>query len=511
MYRIKYIEKNFKFNKVKYDDYYYDTDISVSLELPNNKYFDNDIIDNKFNIIESIVRNKYHIGYFSTSSTITYGKTKNGKKLYQLNTLNYNLPNFKISYNGKLKGKILVIFKYLNWNDKVPQACIVDIIGLFNEENISKAYIYYYYLSAKKNKIIPTRNPYEDNIIRKDLSHHYTISIDPKGSLDIDDAISIDNNYIYIHIAQPISYMNLEDILETSKTRFSTLYLPSEEISLFGEKITMNASLIENNYKNAYTIVFNKIGEMVDNFPSIVNLNKNLSYDYVNNNRDQFINLFSFSEKIFKDLDTAQKLVEKWMIHTNCSICNLVEKTIYRTNNTDIDTIKNIKKDDIVFLYESSEYVISNRDGNNNHNILGVKNYVHFTSPIRRMVDNFIHFQLTYKKQMVSDEYIKIFMRNINYLSKQTTKMHRMINVRKTINMMKDNIIVNAKVIFKDKIKMKLLLSDIGLFNYYYNNETIDDNIDVNSNINILINKVNNIYLNKMLILSINKKNDFYL
>lgn len=511
MYRIRYIEKNFKFYKVNYDGDYHDTDVSVSLELPNNKYFDNDIIDDKFNVIDSIVRNKYHIGYFSTSSTITYGKTKNGKKLYQLNTLNYNLPNFKISYNGKLKGKILVIFKYLNWNDKVPQGCIIDIIGLFNEENINKAYIYYYYLSAKKNKIIPCRNILEDNITRKDLCNHFIISIDPEGSVDIDDAISMDDNYIYIHIAQPISYMSLDDILESSKTRFSTLYLPSGDISLFGDSITMNSSLLENHNRNAYTIVFNNIGEMIDNFPSIINVNKNLSYDYVNNNREQFENLFKFSEKIFEKLDSAQKLVEKWMIHTNCCVGNILQKTIYRTNMTDINIIKNINQDDMVFMYEASDYIFSNNEDNNIHNILGKKNYVHFTSPIRRMVDNFIHYQLTYKKQMVDDEYIKLFMKNINYLSKQTNKMHRMISLRKSINNIEDNMKVNAKVIYKDNIKLKLLIPELGLFNYYYKNETLSDNIEVNNIISININKVNNIYPNRMLVLSLNEKNDFYL
>ena len=68
-------------------------------------------LDNKINIIyrdynkqirESDIRN------------IRDECKKNGKKLYKLTSLNFKLPHFMISYNGKLKGKILVVFKFFS-------------------------------------------------------------------------------------------------------------------------------------------------------------------------------------------------------------------------------------------------------------------------------------------------------------------------------------------------------------------------------------------------------------
>ena len=127
MYRIKYSEKNLLVNPI---------DNSENIKLVSNKYFHNDTINKNGDIITSINRTKRHVGYFSTSSVTTFGKTKSGKKLYKLTSLNYKLPNFMISYNGQLKGKILVVFKFLNWNKKIPQATIIDVIA--NIENKSK-------------------------------------------------------------------------------------------------------------------------------------------------------------------------------------------------------------------------------------------------------------------------------------------------------------------------------------------------------------------------------------
>lgn len=520
MYRIKYIDRNFKFNTIlkditditdviNEDTKYIDVEDNVNINLPNNKFFDNDIIDNEFNILKSDVRKKFHVGYFSTSSTITFGKTKNGKKLYQLNSLNYNLPKFKISYNGKLKGKILVVFKYLNWNDNIPQASIIDIIGLFNEENIKKAYIYYFYLSSKKLKKEPKINLLENSIERKDITHIYTISIDPKGSKDIDDAIGMDTEYVYISIAQPISYMSLEDIIEISKTRFSTLYLGDNEISLFGDKITEMSSLLEKQERNAYTLKFDINGILIDHFPSIVKVNKNLSYGYVNDNKEQLINLFNFSKNIFKNINCAEKLVENWMIHANCSVGNILEKTIYRINNTSFDIINNVHEKDKEYFYDASDYVYQNKNNNNKHNILGVDNYLHFTSPIRRIVDNIIHFQLTYNTNLGDEKQIMKFVNNINDLAKKTSRFHRMLILRKNISELDDNINVEGKIIDVNMNRMKILIPSLGIINYYndINIELYHENMMVNVNLQ----KVNNIYPNKMLVLTLeNEENLFY-
>ena len=111
MYSIKYTNKTLMVDP---------DDNLEPFEFKSNKYFHNDIIDQDGHIVKSVNRTKNHVGYFSTSAVTIFGKTKNGKKLYKLTSLNFKLPHFMISYNGKLKGKILVVFKFLNWKKKNP-------------------------------------------------------------------------------------------------------------------------------------------------------------------------------------------------------------------------------------------------------------------------------------------------------------------------------------------------------------------------------------------------------
>ena len=486
MYSIKYTNKTLMVDP---------DDNLEPFEFKSNKYFHNDIIDQDGHIVKSVNRTKNHVGYFSTSAVTIFGKTKNGKKLYKLTSLNFKLPHFMISYNGKLKGKILVVFKFLNWKKKIPQATIINVIGIFNEENIIKSYIHYYNLVAKKNKIKTINNPLEESITRKNIQNLFTISIDPEGSKDIDDTISMDEDYIYISIAQPISYMSSEDLIKTSKNRFSTLYLKTHEISLFGDEITKQASLLENQIRNCYTLKFNREGDLVENFPATINTNKNLSYNYVNSSRKNFNQLFNFSENIFGPLENAQKLVEKWMIYSNCIIGQILNCTIYRNNLTDISILTNIDEDDKKFFFASSEY---HYDNSSCHNILGVKNYLHFTSPIRRMVDNFIHYQLTYKQNLLENNELDLFIDNINLISKQVSKLHRTINLRKSLKALPSLSKHFAKVVDINDKYLVLLISKIGKFKYYLN-EYID--IKLNKIIEIELGIVNDFYCNKMVII----------
>ena len=99
-------------------------------------------------------------------------------------------------------------------------------------------------------------------------------SIDPKGCIDIDDALSFSNNKIGVHIAQPICWLLKEDILERSMKAFSTLYLTNEKNkNLWSEEITEKASLLKDEIKPAYSIIFtieqNKIIN-IESFPSII-------------------------------------------------------------------------------------------------------------------------------------------------------------------------------------------------------------------------------------------------
>lgn len=499
MYQVKYIDKNFTINELC-DSITVKKDVEHS--LPNNKYFHNDILDNNKNIISSSVRDNIIVGYLTPTILDYKGYGKHRKRIFKTVALNHKLPHFRVSYRLPITKKKLVVFKFSSWNKKLPTGTIVTIIGDITESNIAKAYTYYFGLDPKLNNIQPKLNIKEDAITRINDDHLYTVSIDPEGSKDIDDAISMDDNFLYVHIAQPIVFLHKNDILEMSKKRFSTLYRPDGEISLFGDKITMESSLLVGKIRKCYTLKFNTEGQVVNHYPGIICLNKNLSYNFVNNNQEQFHKLFEFTRNIFDQVISAQKLVENWMVHTNCCIGNILENTIYRKNITNVELIKDLDDMSKKYFYDSSEYIYGD---NAVHTILKKSNYLHFTSPIRRIVDNFIHYELTYKTPMFKDEELEIFIKNINKISRESSKFHRTIQLRSKIkkinNIKPEGIIVG---IFDNYIN--ILIPDIGIFRHYiltkYGVIIDKKNLKLNQKINLKLGLIPDIFPYKMLLIT---------
>jgi hypothetical protein len=66
------------------------------------------------------------------------------------------------------------------------------------------------------------------------------------------------------------------------------------------------------------------------------------------------------------------------------------------------------------------------------HSSLDIKRYVHFTSPIRRIIDTIIHWNICY------DDKIVINLDRINFLDKQTKKFHRDMHMIEVINGLSD-------------------------------------------------------------------------
>jgi hypothetical protein len=78
--------------------------------------------------------NNYLVGTFSTSQQVIFGRKKTNGIIYKVYTYNNDQQYYLISYNGKLKGKLIIIFKPIN--DK--EGTIIDVIGLMNEDNLIK-------------------------------------------------------------------------------------------------------------------------------------------------------------------------------------------------------------------------------------------------------------------------------------------------------------------------------------------------------------------------------------
>lgn len=419
-------------NKIvkKINNKFYPTDIE--------KVFIGDIIKNN-KIINSKYRNESIIGYISTSQTHNFGKTKSNKILYELTPFVKNLPKFMITYNGKLKGKIIIKFKFLNWNEQIPRGETIEIIGLMNEKNLIKTLLYHYKIYSSKINYKKKKNELESTIKRINLKNEYIMTIDPKNCTDFDDAISYNEDknfyYISIHIAQPICWLSKKEIEKTLEKRFATIYVKNNQSNLWGNNITMLSSLIKNKEREAYTIIFkihketSRIVETND-FPSLIKVNDNFTYD----DRNEKINyLLKITKKWDKKINDTHDLINYWMIKTNNYIGIKIKDSglPYRVNevkNSNYLVPKHIneifKNMNVTSAYYSRDKI--------NHESLNLLYYTHFTSPIRRVIDTVIHYYITYNVK------IRINLDKLNLLDKQTKKFNRILNIKYNFELLPD-------------------------------------------------------------------------
>lgn len=398
-----------------------------------NKFFVGDLLDDNFDLIHSDVRSKFLVGFFSTSQTSKFGKNSKGNTLYSVTPLDMTLPNFIISYGGKLKGKIALKFKFVSWEDKLPKGEIVEVLGLFNQDNMINILLNHYNIFPKKIKI--EESNYEKSISRKDLRKLELFSIDPKDCMDIDDALSIEINdditTIGVHIAQPICWLSPDSIKKKMYYQFSTLYINEERKDLWGLEVTNKASLFEGEEKPCYSVFYHYKDNILirtEDFPSLVINKKKLTYDNADNYKSS--RLLKDFTNLLENIDDYHELVSYWMKETNKYIgIKLKDKIPYRVNRIKVDSsivnTEEFTKDIGKILFqkniESAYYSMTE----NYHTTLDVNYYCHFTSPIRRFIDSWIHFYLTYSDSIK----LEIDIDRVNYLDKQTKKFHRCIEL----------------------------------------------------------------------------------
>lgn len=141
-----------------------------------------------------------------------------------------------------------------------------------------------------------------------DMTNLYTITIDPDGSQDLDDAISHrkltnGNDMLYVHIADVSSYVIPGSAIDREAyKRGETLYLIDKTMNMLPEEISNRiCSLLPNGKKSAITGIFeiDKDGCIVNyEFKnSIISVNKRLTYEDVSiilktgNTKDTLFNL----------------------------------------------------------------------------------------------------------------------------------------------------------------------------------------------------------------------------
>jgi exoribonuclease-2 len=92
---------------------------------------------------------------------------------------------------------------------------------------------------------------------RKDLTHLTCFAIDNSDSSDADDAISIDGDRVWIHIADVASYVDCNSDLDLfAQKRISNLYLPDQTLHMLPPSISEVCSLGVDETSNAVSVGF---------------------------------------------------------------------------------------------------------------------------------------------------------------------------------------------------------------------------------------------------------------
>lgn len=365
-----------------------------------------------------------NIGVIDTLDRVKYGKNK-----YKIISFVDSKISF-VNYKGKHSGKIIVLYK----DDK-----IVESLGKLSKDllDISLQYIY----NVKRSQLYSFINLYK--IPEQSLGKVF--SIDPENSMDIDDAISFTDNKICIYIAQPHYFLRIQDILERSKKATSTLYGINDIYHLWGNIVTTESSFIEGKLRPAicieYTIENNKIINIIDYKTSIVN-NIQTSYEKCTeyNIITDFIQITK-NISLHEHID-AHDVVSFWMIKTNEYIGNKYNNLIYRNVEESIDKLINdfypitdtkIKQIFLSKTFDKSIYSV-NKD-TTYHKYLNIRNYVHFTSPIRRIVDTINNYCVFHN---IGIDSLDINIENLNIIDKLTKKYHKNIEINKIVEKYKN-------------------------------------------------------------------------
>jgi exoribonuclease R len=413
-----------------------------SLNPVEKKLFNNDIIHHNGELVYSYIRECPSLaGILLLENNKTYGRTENKKRLlYKCIPDDKRIPAFLIPYDIKLGfSKNIhdkyVVFRFDHWTNQHPRGLLIEVLG--DSTNLESFYEYKLYcrnlnvsnkdFSKKTHKLFHTEKTEEyilkirnnPKFIIEDRTEQFIFTIDPKNSLDYDDAFSINTNpdgttTMSIYIANVFVWMETFGLWESFHKRVSTIYLPDRRRPMLPTILSDNlCSLLENQsrftfcmditfpVKNSETI---KSCSPIIKFSNVlIKVNKNFVYEestLLKNKHYQHV--LEISKKLDSNITESHGVVAFWMVYMNKSCGNHMFNNnvgIYRSissKNTKTSFLElpentEMTSDTKRLIYNWSsmcgQYTVFSENAYLKHDLLNTNNYVHITSPIRRLVD----------------------------------------------------------------------------------------------------------------------------
>jgi exoribonuclease R len=247
----------------------------------------------------------------------------------------------------------------------------------------------------------------------------HIFTIDPETTTDYDDAMSVSSNMVSIYIANvPIilDYLNLWSILSN---RVSTVYLPDKKRSMLPKVLEDLCSLSRGNHKICLVLdlFIDDDKQIYDKCFSVCNVKISRNYAY----EDKKIlkhNDYKLLKKYLTFTDTHD-LVSNLMVLFNkeCAM-EMTTKGIYKPH----DICNPTTVDDYISIYKTCSSKPYTTD---------ICEYLHITSPIRRLVDILNMYSFTQKYTEYSETAKTFFyswyanIDNINEHTRDIKKIQR--------------------------------------------------------------------------------------
>jgi exoribonuclease R len=479
---------NCDYSSWKFHDF--DSNVEIDNEQLTNidpvklRLFTNDIIDHDGNIICSNVRScPLLAGTLILNKNRTYGKTHNGKKFYyKCVPDDYRLPSFilpydmKMGFSKKFKNKY-VIFKFNEWKGKHPIGTMLNVLG-----DVDDLIVFYEYQLYRRNlndsntsfsthvhKLFKNDNYKEcietilnnQNYNIQDRTHTNVFSIDPKGSKDLDDAFSIiplggGLFKMSIYIANVYFWMEEFGLWESFHNRVSTIYFPDKRRPMLPNILSDNlCSLLEKHSRFAFCmdIVIDENGvvqkkdngeEHITMINAMVRVRNNYAYEDYKMKKDvDYMNLLRITKNLNYDICDSHDVVAHWMVFMNTKCGELMAKNkfgIYRSALHKASPIvidnPNIKGDMRRMIENWGNIAVGYTLYDDNslsmrHDVLNTNNYVHITSPIRRLVDLLNQFMFMQKLNMINNvsecatTFLNKWLNKIDYINDSTRSIRK--------------------------------------------------------------------------------------
>ena len=436
--------------------------------------------DNVITIVHSSVRTVDNIpAVLILADNKTYGRHPNNNKLlYKCIPDDTRMPPFLVPYELKHVGfskvfvNLYVTIQFKEWNTKHPQGTLTQVIG--QVDVLDCFYEYQLYCKSLNASIQRLHKDTAKAVKEKDATNDAFIentaffagierrvdwpvfTIDPKGSLDFDDAFSIkrlDNGNILlsIYIANVTIWLDALNLWQSFSKRISTIYLPDKKRPMLPTILSDCLCSLQANAKRFAFVLDLEVDCIGDNGYNIVSYKfsnclikvfKNFVYeepDLLKNKHytllfDVVTQLCS-KTKYIKSIRDSHDLVCYLMVLMNytCAKEMLMKKVgIFRSALIKKDVIlvdTTVVPDEVgqfikIWNSTAGQYIdiAANSDTNISHDLLDLDAYIHITSPIRRLVDllNIIKFQQAFGLHKLSDGALTFYdswLRELEYIN----------------------------------------------------------------------------------------------